>query len=330
MLLPIGVGILKDAGARPLQSNFGRALMISAAWGPLIGGIATPAGCGPNPLTMGFLRDLAGINFTFLDWTMLGFPAALLMIPFAWFILLKSFPLEEISISISEETYRARVRELGPLSKKEIFTIIIFFVTITLWILEPFIKAWTGGAVDYLEISFVAFTCSCLFFLPGIEVLTWEKAEREISWGGIILIVTGLSLGMAIFKSGAAEWIAWVLFGSIGRLHPVAIVFVITIGVSLMKVMFSSNTVTGIIVVPLLIALARATDISPALLAVPAGITSSLAFILVTSTPTNVIPYSSGYFTIGDMAKAGIWMTIASSLCVTLSIYALGSILNII
>ncbi len=107
----------------------------------------------------------------------------------------------------------------------------------------------------------MAFSCSCLFFLPGIDVLTWERAEREISWGGIILIVTGLSLGMAIFKTGAAEWIAWVLFGSIGRLHPVLIVFVITIGVSLMKVMFSSNTVTGIIVVPLLIALATTTGI---------------------------------------------------------------------
>ena len=330
MLLPIGVGILKDAGAQPLKSNFGRALMISAAWGPLIGGIATPAGCGPNPLTMGFLRDMAGINFTFLDWSLIGFPAALLMIPFAWFILIKTFPIEEINISITEETYRERVREMGPLNRKEVFTLVIFFLTITLWILEPFIKSWTGGVIDYLEISFVAFTCSCLFFLPGIEVLTWETAEREISWGGIILIVTGLSLGMAIFKTGAAEWIAWVLFGSIGSLHPIAVVFVITIGVSLMKVMFSSNTVTGIIVVPLLIALARATNISPALLAVPAGITSSLAFILVTSTPTNVIPYSSGYFTIGDMAKAGIWMTIASSICVTLSVYFLGTLLKII
>jgi len=253
-----------------------------------------------------------------------------LQLAFAWLILLKSFPLEEISTGITEEVYRQRVRELGALNRKEVFTIIIFLLTITLWILEPFIKEWTGGAIDYLEISFVAFTCSCLFFLPGIEVISWQAAEREISWGGIILIVTGLSLGMAIFKTGAAEWIAWTLFGSIGGLHPVAIVFIITLGVSLMKVMFSSNTVTGIIVVPLLIALAGATGISPALLAVPAGITSSLAFILVTSTPTNVIPYSSGYFTIGDMAKAGIWMTIVSSLCVTVSIYLLGTIFKII
>ena len=84
-----------------------------------------------------------------------------------------------------------------------------------------------------------------VIFVPKNAVM---QAAAEAIESGIpnILIVTGLSLGMAIFKTGAAEWIAWTLFGSIGRLHPVAIVFIITHGVSLMKVMFSSNTVTGI------------------------------------------------------------------------------------
>jgi sodium-dependent dicarboxylate transporter 2/3/5 len=330
MLLPIGVSILKDAGAEPLKSNFGRALMISCAWGALIGGIATPAGCGPNPLTMGFLKDLAGIDFTFLDWMAIGFPAAILMVPCAWLILLKTFPLEDINLSITKEEVKQRFADMGPIGRKEIFTIVIFLFTIFLWIFAPFIKQWTQGVIDYLDISFVAIACACLLFMPGIEVLSWEEAENDISWGGIILVVAGLSLGMAIYHSGAADWIAWMAFHSIGKLHPVLIVLTVVLGVSLMKVMFSSNTVTGIIVVPLLIALGRTLGIDPVLLAVPAGITSSLAFILVTSTPTNVIPYSSGYFTIGDMAKAGIWMTILGSLCTTLSICGIGKLLNII
>jgi sodium-dependent dicarboxylate transporter 2/3/5 len=55
-----------------------------------------------------------------------------------------------------------------------------------------------------------------------------------------------------------------------------------------------------------------------------------LAFILVTSTPTNVIPYTSGYFTIKDMAKAGIWMTIASSISITISIAVIGKLLGLV
>ena len=41
VLLPLGVGVLRDAGLKPLESNFGRALMIACAFGPLIGGIGT-------------------------------------------------------------------------------------------------------------------------------------------------------------------------------------------------------------------------------------------------------------------------------------------------
>ncbi len=329
MLFPIGMTILKDAKAEPLKSNFGRALMIACAWGPLIGGVTTPAGCGPNPLTIGFLRDLAGINFTFLQWMILGFPAAILMIPAAWVILLKVFPLEKINLSISKEDATQRKQELGPINKKEALTLGIFMITVFLWIFAPFISKWTGGVIDYLSISFVAITCAVLFFFPGINVITWETAEKKISWGGIVLIVSGLAIGMAIYKTGAAEWMAWMTFSWIENLHPALIIFVIVFGISIMKVMFSSNTVTGIIVVPLLIALANTLGLSPALLAIPAGITSSLAFILVTSTPTNVIPYSSGYFSIGDMAKAGVWMTVASSICVTISVYFMGSLINI-
>ena len=330
MLLPMGVSILKDAGAKPLKSNFGRALMISCAWGPLIGGISTPAGCGPNPLTMGFLKDLAGIDFTFLQWMLVGFPAMILMVPCAWFILLKVFPLEDIHLKISEDEFKKRFDELGRLTKQEIWLLIIFGITITLWISGPFIGRLTNGALDYLDIYFVALTFACTLFFPGISVISWKTAEQKISWGGILLIVSGLAMGMAVYNSGAAEWIAWIAFRSIGNLHPVVIVFVIVFGVSIMKVLFSSNTVTGTIVVPLLIALAQNLNLDPALLGIPAGITSSLAFILVTSTPTNVIPYSSGYFSIGDMAKAGTWMTIASSLSVTVSIYVMGTLFGII
>lgn len=330
MLMPIAVTILKDAGVDPLKSNFGRALLISCAWGPLVGGVATPAGCGPNPLTMAFLKDLAGIDFSFVDWMLLGVPATLLMIPCAWLILIRVFPVEPIDLSVAEDDFRKQREALGALKRDEITTMVIFMLTVSLWICGQWIGDWTGGAIDYLGIRFVAIACACLFFVPGIGVISWEKAEKEISWGGIVLIVTGLSIGMTIYRTGAAAWIAQVAFSRLGLLHPVLIILAVVLGVSVMKVMFSSNTVTGIIMVPLLIALAGQIDLDPVLLAIPAGITSSLAFILVTSTPTNVIPYSAGYFSIRDMARAGLLMTVASSLCVTLSIAVIGKLTGLV
>ena len=330
IMLPMGVAILKDAKLEPLKSNFGRALMISCAWGPIIGGTSTPAGNGANPLTMTFLKDLADMNFSFLDWMMIGVPASLLMIPCAWFILLKVFPQEKVDLALAEEDFRKKVNALGPVNRQEISTLIIFGLTITLWVCAPLIKVWTGGAISFLSISFVAVTCACLFFLPGINVITWKKAQEKISWGGVVLIATGLAMGMTVYRSGAAAWLSQVCFSQIGMLHPIILIFAIVFGVSLIKVIFSSNTVTGVIMVPLLIALANNLGLDPVLVAIPAGISCSLAFILVTSSPTNVIPYSAGYFSIQDMAKAGVWMTLASSACVTLSIVVMGKLTGII
>jgi len=322
ILMPIGSGILRDAKVRKLESNFGRALMIACAWGPLIGGIGTPAGCGPNPVTIGYLQELAGIEFSFGQWMVLGIPAAAIMIPCAWGTLLACFPLEELDLRLAEEDVQARQAELGPFSGEQAWSVAILGLAIILWVGRPLIAGY--GGFDYLSISFVALACSLLFFLPRIDVLTWVTAQKEIDWGAIVLIMAGLSVGTAVYRTGAAQWVSTVAFSGLGAVHPIGQVFLVVLGVCLMKVMFSSNTLTGIIVVPLMIALSRQLEISPALLAIPAGITSSLSFILVTSAPANVILYAAGYFSIKDMAKAGLIMTLWASAAVTISVVAFG------
>ena len=95
-----------------------------------------------------------------------------------------------------------------------------------------------------------------------------------------------------------------------------------------LKIFFSSNSVTGAVVMPLIIALAMDIGMNPWILAGPAGIATSMAFIMVTSSPTNVIPYSSGYFRISEFAKSGVVMTIIGILAVTASVAIFGRFAN--
>jgi sodium-dependent dicarboxylate transporter 2/3/5 len=87
-----------------------------------------------------------------------------------------------------------------------------------------------------------------------------------------------------------------------------------------LHLLFSSNTVTASIIVPILVALALDLGLDVWFIAAPTAFTSSLAFILVSEDPTTIIPYSSGYFSIKDMAKAGVWMTVFAAACVTTSV----------
>ena len=326
MLLPLGLSILESSGCKPLQSNFGRSLMIGIVWGALIGGTATPAGCGPNVLAMQYVRDMAHMDVSFAQWMAVGVPGALLMIPLGWFCLMKLFPPEFREIPTTLDSIRQELVSLGPLNSKEYKTLSVFLIMVTLWLggsnLEPYIgfKAPEG---------FVALGGFVLLFIPGLRVFdNWKEAAKSIDWGGLVLIAGGISAGMLLASTGAARWIAWGMLSDVGGFHPVLRVLAVISMVELLKIFFSSNSVTGAVVMPLIIALAMDIGMNPWVLAGPAGIATSMAFVMVTSSPTNVIPYSSGYFTIPDFAKAGLIMTIIAILCVTFSVAVFGPLAN--
>ena len=48
-------------------------------------------------------------------------------------------------------------------------------------------------------------------------------------------------------------------------------------------------------------------------LVAPCVFSSALSFIVITSSPVNVIPFAAGYFTPGEMARRGIVMTLIAA-----------------
>ena len=323
VMLPLGVGVLKDAGLKPLASNYGRALMISCAYGPLIGGIATPAGTAANLIALSYLEELAGLSISFGQWMLLGVPAALLMIPLGWWLLLRIFPPELERLPFEEADIDAKLTALGPLEPVERKTLTIFALTITAWLVTPWLADLTGGRIDP-PVQAVALLGGLTLFLPTIRVMSWKQAQQNMDWGGVMLIVAGLSLGLVVFETGAARWLAQLLLGNLILIPALLRPFVIVIAVAMLHLLFSSNTVTGSLIMPILLALAIDLGLDPWTIAAPAAFTSTLAFILVTESPTNVLPYSAGYFSIRDMAKVGIWMTLGAAVCVTVSITVVG------
>ena len=220
-----------------------------------------------------------------------------------------------------------RLQTLGPPKPVEVKTLGVFALTITLWLTAPLLSSLTGGVVNP-PLQAVGLFGGIALFLPGINVLTWKQAQQDVDWGGVVLIVAGLSLGLVVFETGAARWLAQVMLGNIGAVSGLFQPFVVVLGVAGLHLLFSSNTVTGSIIIPILIALSQDLGLDVWTLAAPAAFTSSLAFILVTESPTNVVPYSAGFFSIRDMAKSGIWMTLAAAVCVTASITLVGLVIS--
>ena len=322
MLVPLAVSILKEEGCEPLKSNFGKALLISCAFGPTIGGICTPAGSSSNVIAMDLMQK-ADIEINFLEWMKYGIPSALLLVIPTWLVLLWLFKPEITHLKKSSEDLHNDFKALPKISRDEIYTCIIFLITIALWLLTPVLEPVIGFKIPT---SMPALIAVCLFFLPGAISIKWKEVESDISWSGIVLILAGIGIGTVLDKTGAANWIAQILLGGIGGFTPLLQTFFIILIVCVMKIIFSSNAVTAVIIIPIVIALAQNFGINPAILVLPAGITSSMAIIMVTSSPTNVIPFSAGYFTIGDMAKAGIIISIIASVLISVVMFTVGSV----
>lgn len=323
MLLPLGLTILQAAGAEPLKSNFGRALMVGIVWGCLIGGIATPAGCGPNVVAIAYLKELADTIITFPQWMIVGVPAALLMLPLGYIVLINVFKPEIDHLPVSPEGIREQLAYRGKLDRREKNIMGIFCLTVFLWLAGPILRSHFGFALSDAGIALLGFL---LCFVPGINVFDkWSDAAKNISWDGLMLIAGGLCAGKLLADTGAARYIAWLLLSGLGTWGPIMRVAMVVVAVELMKIFFSSNSVTGAIVLPLIIALAQDLSMPAWAIAGPAAIATSMAYIMVTSSPTNVIPYSSGYFSIKDFAKVGIVMTVIGIACVTLSVAVFGN-----
>lgn len=326
ILMPLAVTILREEGVRPGESSFGKALLIACAWGPIIGGIGTPAGAGPNPLAIGFISDIAGIDISFTDWMVYGVPCALLLVVPSWAVLMLFFKPEMSHLKRTKEDMKEDLQKLPPMGRDEKHTVLVFLVTVFLWVSSGWVSSIMGVKISTCV---PAILCLCLFYLPGVISISWKEVQADISWDGILLIASGISLGLAVYHAGAAQWLALLLLKGVVGMPALVRIFLIILVISFLKVGLSSNTVTASIIVPIMIVLATTYQLPMMGIVIPACLTLSLAFILVTSTPTSVIPYSAGYFTIGDMAKAGTVLTLVTCVILAGAIYGIGCMTGI-
>ena len=140
--------------------------------------------------------------------------------------------------------------------------------------------------------------------------------ESQINWkpssGGC-----GHVIGAAVYNSGAAAWLQSAVFGRM-NLPPFPGALLLSVAVMLLKLMFSSNTATASIVMPVVLAAINGVDVGPWQFLAPASVASPRAFILVTSAPAHVVFHDSECFSVRDMARVGIPMTMIAAVCIAL------------
>jgi sodium-dependent dicarboxylate transporter 2/3/5 len=324
VMLPIGMGLLSAA---PGHSRLGAAIALAVGYGATIGGMATPVGTPPNLVFMAQWKQLfpgrEAIGFG--QWMLFGVPYAVLYLLLTWLLMTRLLFRLPGRASVDATALREQLRALGPASRDEVLSAVVFAITAVLWITGDRI-AFTEDAVfpgwrnnpwidlrGFGDPAVAMVGGIALFLLPSVDrsgasrmLLDWDFAQARIPWGVVLLIGSGFAIAGGIDASGLSTTIGTALAGwKVGS--EVMQVGAIATGVTLLSEL-GSNTAVASLVLPILARTAVLWGMAPHAVMIPATLAASCGFMLPIASPMQAIVFSSGQLTVRQMMKAGVWM----------------------
>jgi sodium-dependent dicarboxylate transporter 2/3/5 len=326
MILPMGMAIVSQLRDNPHTIKnenilFGKALMLAIAYSASIGGIATLIGTPTNLVLAGVVQTTFGVEITFYQWFVFGFPIALILLFLCWKYLTKfAFKFQQKEFPGGRAEINAQFKALGKMSYDEKMVLAVFLCTAFAWITRSFLLQKIIPQIDDTIIS--VFFAIALFVLPSSRkkegLISWEDAVK-LPWGVVLLFGGGMALALGFETSGLALWIG----NKLVALEAVPFIFLLLILIFAVNFLteITSNIATTAMLLPVLISLAPTLGVHPYYLMISATVAASCAFMLPVATPPNAVVFGSGYLKIEDMVKKGIWMNLISIIILTLFVY---------
>lgn len=329
MMLPIGLAIIKQLRDNPQTIEdenraFGKILMLGIAYSASIGGIATLIGTPPNLVLAGIVQELYGIEITFSKWIMFGLPISVMLLLLCWrYLAGYTRFFQQQSFPGGKKEIKRQLEKLGRIGYEEKAVLIVFAAAAFAWISRSFLLEKLIPGIDDTIIAVVAGVA--LFILPARKgskraIVTWEEAV-QLPWGILLLFGGGLAIAQGFKATGLADWIG----GQLVLLHGVPLLILLLALVATVNFLteITSNLATTAMLLPVLASMALTVNVHPYILMVGATAAASCAFMLPVATPPNAVVFGSGYLSIPDMVRAGIFMNILSIILLTLIVFFL-------
>ncbi|WP_374763290.1 SLC13 family permease [Yunchengibacter salinarum] len=335
MIIPIAITVVDTVlGEKGRTHPFCIALLIGSAWAASIGGLGTYIGTPPNAFVKGFIEDQTGITLTFIHWMAFAVPVVVVMVPLAWLLLTRLiFPFRADLVTGGHAVVRAELEALGTMTRPERRVAVVMGSMAFLWVARPFLQqsetltALIPPLARLGDMHIAIGGALAMFLVPSAagpgqsrRLLDWENAE-SLPWGVLVLFGGGLSLASAIQSTGLAIWLGEAL--SPLAAAPLYVLILAIVALVIFLTELTSNTATTAALVPVLGALAAHADFNPILLAAPAAMAASCAFMLPVATGPNAVIFSTGRVRIPTMARAGFWMNVIGTFVVSAITYAL-------
>lgn len=283
--------LMKAAGIEH-YSKTGKFMMLSLPFACSCGGMGSLVGGGRCMVAAAFLKEFTGVEITFFDWIKYAMPAALVCVPVAVLVVYFVYrPDPNIKLPKMEE-------DIGPWTPLEKKTLLIIGITFAFWLTKGL------HGIHYSVTGMLGITVMVI-----AKILTWDDIQKNLSWGTALFIFGGgISLGLAMGYSGAANYFAYLFFPLVqGGGWLLLFAGVAVFGALVTNAM--ANVAAAALILPIVLPMARMEGVNPVVIALCLGMATSFAMLLIIGCPPNAIAYSYRYFKSSDLTKLGLVAT---------------------
>ena len=316
MALSVAALITKDGTPNP---SVKKAFVLTVAYAPCLGGLATFIGPPPNAVFEGFVSKTYGVKLSLAQWMAFGVPIAAFLLICCWLLLYFTLLRGTPKVAGLPAMMRNEYAKLGAFTKGEILTTVIFIGCVQAWILGDF---WSGLIGVDIDNSVIAIVEALLLFLTPLDrrwertVMTW-KDTAKLPWGILIFLGGSLSLSTALTETGVTRWLGQEL--QVMHNVPVWIVAVVVVALMMAVSEMMSNSATVTAFLPILAGLAGGMGIHPFLIMIPATLAVSCAFMMPGASAPNAIAFGTGALKVSDMIKIGLCLNL---ICAAVILFA--------
>ena len=148
-----------------------------------------------------------------------------------------------------------------------------------------------------------------VMLMLGTGCLKWRDATRALSVQVVLIIVASLALGLALMKTGGADWLAQVYLAVASGAPPWVILSSLMLLMAIVTNIVSNNA-AAVIGTPVAISIAMEVGLplEPFVLAVLFG--ANLSFVTPMAYKTNLLVMNAGGYKFGDFVRVGIPLTL--------------------
>ena len=176
-------------------------------------------------------------------------------------------------------------------------------------------KAWLAGLcfAGAIALTIAGFPISVSLFSGAVamvltRVIRIDELYQSIEWKVVFLIAGLIPLGIAMQKTGAAEFLAGKVMGLVPAGQPLFLLLVVAV-LSTLFSLFMSNVASTVVLAPLVINMARIGGLDPRPLVLIVAVCAANSFILPTH-QVNAMLMTPGGYQNKDYFRAGGGMTI--------------------